>query len=272
LNQDLDTLQMQPGQFFGDTVSKRIAGAILSEVTHPGSRCLPTHAHQWPYLCMLLQGFYNETVGTKPISYDPFTAVFHGASLVHDDAIGEDGARFFIVELDEEWQSTIERYGGAPQYAYELHGDGASWVALRLYHDFVAGTASDETVEESLLELCAYLPASPPGDAFKPSWFDAVVERLVEDFRKPYSLRQLAHEVGIDPSHLARTFYRFRGRTIGDFVMRLRVQDACRHIRKLDRTLSAIARSSGFSDQSHMTRSIRRIAGNTPAELRRILQ
>jgi len=54
--------------------------------------------------------------------------------------------------------------------------------------------------------------------------------------------------------------------------MRLRVQDACRHIRKLDRTLSEIARTSGFSDQSHMTRSIRRIAGNTPAELRRILQ
>jgi AraC family transcriptional regulator len=221
---------------------------------------------------MLLQGFYSETIGDETISYDPFTAVFHGSGLVHCDEIGDGGARFFVVELNDAWQETIERHGGAPQHAFELHGDGASWVALRLYHDFVMDTASEESAEESLLELCAYLPEAPPPDTSRPAWLDAVVRFLLKTFREAYSLRRLASDVGVDPSHLARTFYRFHRRTISDFVMRLRVQEACRQIGEFDRALSEIARTSGFSDQSHMTRAIRRLVGNTPAELRRVLQ
>jgi AraC family transcriptional regulator len=263
---------MQPGHFFGNTTSKRIAGIVLSQVVHSESRSLPEHSHQWPYLSMLLQGFYSEYIGDQTISYDPFTAVFHGSALVHRDEIGEGGARFFIVELDEAWQETIECHGGAPRHAYELHGDGASWVALRLYHDFVADSGSEEAIEESILELCAYLPDAAPADTCRPAWLDAVVALLLENFREAYSLRRLASEVGVDPSHLARTFYRFHRRTISDFVLRLRVQEACRQISAFDQTLSDIARTSGFSDQSHMTRSIRRLVGNTPAELRRVLQ
>jgi hypothetical protein len=197
---------MQPGRFFGNTTSKDVAGVVLSEVVHPESRSLPEHSHQWPYLSMLLQGFYRETIGDETISYDPFTAVFHGSGLVHSDEIGDGGARFFIVELNDAWQETIERHGGAPQHAYELHGDGASWVALRLYHDFVLDTASEESAEEALLELCAYLPEAPPPDTSRPAWLDAVVGSLLKTFRETYSLRRLASDVGVDPSHLARNF------------------------------------------------------------------
>ena len=265
------TSSMEPGQFFGDTRSKRAAGAILSEVVHTSARALPEHSHQWPYLSMLLQGYYREIIGEQTIDYDPFTAVFHGAELAHRDEIGEDGARFFIVELNESWQETVERYGGTPRHACELHGDGASWMALRLYHDFVTDQECDESTEESILALCGYLHGSPAPQTSRPAWFEDVLQRLLEGFREPYSLRGLAGEIGIDPSHLARTFFRFRRLTIGDFVMRLRVQDACRGIQNLDRTLSDIARSSGFADQSHMTRAIRRIAGSTPSEIRRVL-
>lgn len=263
---------LRPGEFVGETVSKHVAGAILSEVTHSSSRSLANHSHTWPYLTTLLQGFYHETVKGATIVYEPMTAVFHGSMLEHRDEIGECGARFFTVELGEAWQAELERCGGAPAHAYGLHGQDATWLALRLYHEFLADDTANEPVEELLFELCSHLPGSSDAETAEPPWLGDVTARLTIAFRESYSLRDLAKDSGIDPSHLARTFYRFKRRTISDFITRLRVRDACARLAGLEQSLSDIATTSGFADQSHMTRAIHRITGSTPATLRSILR
>jgi hypothetical protein len=82
---------LKPGEFLGAANSLRVADAILSEVTHLDERELPPHAHEWPYVRMLLRGFYSERVAPEVIDYAPFTAVFHGAHLNHEDHIGIGG-------------------------------------------------------------------------------------------------------------------------------------------------------------------------------------
>ena len=71
------------------------------------------------------------------------------------------------------------------------------------------------------------------------------------------------------PTHLARTFRRFHGRSLGDYVTGLRIQRACRALGESDDTLAAIASETGFTDQSHFTRSFRDAVGTTPARYRR---
>ena len=265
-------MRLKPGEFLGDAMSTRIADAIFSHVIHHEARSLPLHDHEWPYVSMLLQGFYSETVGRETISFQPFTAVFHGAKLVHDDEIGSGGARFFLIEFGESWLELIERLGGTPRHVHELYGEGASWPALRAYYHFAGGTLDTENVEESLFELCAHLPRASPPETEEPQWLNDVQEEVLNNFCGPYSLRKLAETVHVDPSHLARTFYRFRRCTIGEFVNRLRVQQACRQLAELDQSLETIARMNGFADQSHMTRAIRQLSGSTPAVLRRLLK
>ena len=114
------------------------------------------------------------------------------------------------------------------------------------------------------LRICGHLPKAPLPDASEPPWLSAAQAILVRDYFKPYSLRALADEIHVDPSHLARTFYRFKGCTAGDFVNRVRAQAACRRLGELGDPLEAIAKSTGFSDQSHMTRdpaALRKHAG-----------
>jgi AraC family transcriptional regulator len=267
------TRALAPGEFYGSTTSVRIADAILSEVTHYERRTLPAHTHDWPYFSVLLEGSYVETTGRTTIDYRPLTAVFHGAHLTHSDEIGAEGSRFFLIELGPTWVDLAQGLGGIPEHMFELHGEHASWLGLRLYHEFrePEDRRSETAIEELLLELCAYLPSAPAPEKNEPPWMARVIEIVAADFRTHYDLRSLAEKVHVHPSHLARTFHRFHRRTIGDMVNRLRVQEACRRLAESDATLTEIASESGFSDQSHMTRAVRRLTGSTPGAYRKAM-
>jgi AraC family transcriptional regulator len=88
-------------------------------------------------------------------------------------------------------------------------------------------------------------------------------------FSTRVELRTIAHELGVDPSHLCRSFRRFRRRTIGDYVLGLRVQYVCRKLVETSDSLSRIAEHAGFTDQSHMTRLFKRVTGVPPGSYRR---
>jgi len=80
----------------------------------------------------------------------------------------------------------------------------------------------------------------------------------------------LAAMVNVHPVHLARSFRRFQGCTISDYVRQLRVDNARRKMMSGNVRLVDIALSSGFSDQSHFSRSFKRVTGMTPTEFRKI--
>ena len=264
-------IELEPGAFIGETESAASAGAIFSHVSHKLSRTILEHTHQWPYVSILLRGVYEERVEQQKIVFQPMTMVFHGPRLSHQDTIGTGGADFFLIEFGESWWPTIARSGVSPKHAYEVRGEGASWAALRLYNDFQMRALSEEATEEALYSLCAHLPRAMLVENSEPAWLRSVDDYLSEHFRERYSLREVAQRLSVDPAHLARTYHRFRERTIGDAVNRLRAQEAYRRITGTGNTLEIIARECGFADQSHMTRSVRDLSGTTPAALRRRL-
>ena len=82
-------------------------------------------------------------------------------------------------------------------------------------------------------------------------------------------MTDLAEEVGVHPSHLARELRRTYGVSVGELVRRRRIEYALERLRSNDASLAEIAVDCGFTDQSHLTRSFRRVVGSTPGEYRR---
>ena len=70
------------------------------------------------------------------------------------------------------------------------------------------------------------------------------------------------------PVHLAREFRRFQRCTIGEYIRQLRIERACRQLHASDEPLATIASAVGFSDQSHFSRTFKRLIGMTPAGYR----
>ena len=266
------TQPLEPGQFYGETHSIRIADAILSEVTHRQPRTIEEHLHALPFFLLLLDGSYQETSRDITIAYTPLTLGFHAKMMSHSDSIGPNGARMFTIELGKTWEEAITYYGQMPRHLFELHGGEPLWLTLRLYGEL--GKPADVaffTIESLLFELCAYLSRSGGDDVKEPAWLAGVADELNDRFREKLELRVLAQNASVHPSHLARAFHRFKGRPIGDYVTGLRVQYAARRIAEGKASLREIAADAGFSDQSHMTRLFKEFTGMSPAEYRRFI-
>jgi len=264
------SIALQPGAFFGETVNARIAGAILSEVRHELGRTVPPHTHQNAYFSLLIEGSYHETSASATIVYDPFTVVFHAPLMEHTDTIGPAGGRFFMVELELRWTDLIAAQVDVPQQVVELRGGDAAWLMSRLYQEFLTRDATAELSVESLLyELCANVAGVQALPQHEPAWMPAVDRAIQRGFTESIALQTIAGEVGVHPSHLCRAFHRFRGRSVGDYVMGMRMQLACRRILETEWPLHEVAAEAGFTDQSHMTRVFKRLVGATPGVYRR---
>ncbi len=87
-------------------------------------------------------------------------------------------------------------------------------------------------------------------------------------FQESISLAAVAELADVHPVSLARAFRRTYHCTVGDYVRRLRIELACQKLTGSDASLVEIALSAGFSEQSHFSRTFKRLTGLTPSEYR----
>jgi AraC family transcriptional regulator len=77
----------------------------------------------------------------------------------------------------------------------------------------------------------------------------------------------LAEIDGRSPFHFTRVFARSVGMTPYRYVVHLRLQRALELMRERRHSLAEIAAATGFADQSHLSRWVRRVHGVSPTEL-----
>lgn len=108
------------------------------------------------------------------------------------------------------------------------------------------------------------LSRSPP----EVSLVDRVIQ-YVEARHGAVGIEAVARHFGKSRRQLERTFSQIVGVPLKFFCTLSRLRHAARLIAKpTQRSLTAIASDAGYSDQAHMTRDFRRLAGATPAQLR----
>jgi AraC-like DNA-binding protein len=258
-----------PGYFTGETTQWEIANVLLSEVRHSVGKAVPMHEHEAPYVSVLLEGAYRERGNDFDIRYEPYTLVFHSAGTLHEDQMLEP-CRFFAVNLLPPWEKVLADLGGVPAHVFELHGGDPIWLALRLYREFLAHADADGAGVEALVyELCAHVAAHNIDDEHEPPWLVLIDAIIRERFREQIDIAMIAANASVHPSHACRVFRRFRGHTITDALLSARVQHVARRLTESGEPLSVIASDAGFADQSHMTRTFKRLTGYPPGEHRR---
>jgi AraC family transcriptional regulator len=125
-------------------------------------------------------------------------------------------------------------------------------------------------MEGLILEILSELlvPEQTGKDSRRLSWMKKVLAFLHASYREPVPLARAAQVAGVHPVHLARSFRRTHGQTLGEYVRRLRIDDACRRLITTDIALTEVALECGFSDHSHFARVFRRHMGVSPSTFR----
>lgn len=87
-------------------------------------------------------------------------------------------------------------------------------------------------------------------------------------FRETISAEGLALEVGIDIKLLRKIILALTEKTIHNFILDMRLQQAVIDLSNFRISISSIAKNLGFSDHGHFDRVFKKAMGKTPTDYR----
>lgn len=266
-------LKLKAGQFYGTTSQSLLADAFrFTEKTYSSHVTLPIHAHELPHFCFVLAGNYKENIAGSLFERGPNALVYYPPDVSHGEEHFSNG-RHFLVEIDLKGLDKVKEYGAGLCEPIFLGGDSSLWLAARMYREFKERDGFSALALESIsteLLIAASRQGTKKVERKPPPWLERVKEFLHENFSEPYGLNELAKAVGVHPTHLARVFRQFERCTVGDYIRKIRVEYARERILGSNEPLVEIALAAGFADQTHFTRSFKRVTGMTPTEFRTI--
>jgi AraC family transcriptional regulator len=223
------------------------------------------HHHPESRIVLPLDGGFETRQGRHSLALRGGEAVYRPAGQEHVDRyVAPIGCLALLLPADAVLP--------APRAAFVVRDAALSGLAHVLLAEMAASDVAGPLVREGLALLAAtrVLQRRPLVERGCPRWLDAVRDRLEDDTAAPPTLLALALLVDRDPAHVAETFRRVQGCSVGTSLRRSRLVRA-RALLDDDpvASLSDVALRCGFADQSHFTRHFRRLFCVTPGAWRR---
>ena len=95
-----------------------------------------------------------------------------------------------------------------------------------------------------------------------------VMDRMETDIGCDVSLRELASDVGLSPSHMSAVFVAAVGMPPHRWLLQRRIERACELLTRTRRSMTDIALSCGFSSSQHFSTVFKAHIGCTPTDFR----
>jgi AraC family transcriptional regulator len=266
--------QLAQNIFYGQTVKQyQAAGFSLSESRYTPGLKLSRHSHELPYFGFVLCGIYTESYGQRVRVCQPSMLIYHPAGELHAQHFDQTAVQLFRIEVNYQRLQDVSQADICLESPADSRSGLVNSLAHKLYQEFCAPDAvSHLAIEGLVLELIAAVArlSNRRDNALRypPRWLMQAHELIKSRFAEPLTLSEMARAVGVHPVTLAREFRHYYHSTIGEMVRHERIEFACREILKPNATLTDVAISAGFYDQSHFAKIFKQIMGVTPAQYR----
>ncbi len=252
-----------------------VSGFTLTETVRSPGLVIPPHYHEHCNISLVLQGSFIETVGHKPYKVSPGSLIMRPAGEMHRNSYEFGQTRSLIIEVEEERVKTIGENFDLLNRAAHIEDPFVANFARRIHSEFrQSDDAARLSIEGLILEMLAQVIRQNPKKLSRkqPRWLGQARDFIHAQFSQPISLSQIAKVVGVHPSHLAKVFRSHYRCTLGEYVRRLRLKYAAKELTDFDKSISGIALTAGFYDQSHFTHAFKLRYGVTPSEFRILTQ
>lgn len=98
----------------------------------------------------------------------------------------------------------------------------------------------------------------------KHSAVEIVLERIQQDYTRPWSIELLADELHITPYYLSRLFKEYMGQSFTDYLAEQRIEQAVKLMQSTDLNLAQIGEAVGYSDPNYFSRVFKKHKGVAP--------
>ena len=270
------TVRLTTGGFYGETLKAfRSPSFRLSETRYTPRLTLPHHSHQSSYFGFVLKGTYTEECQQKSRTCYPSMIVYHPAGESHAQYFDNTPVHLFRIELDQARLRSLRRTDFDPESPDAGNGLAVG-LSQKLYNELCEPDAMSHLAVEGLaLELIATLARGKSARSITrqpPRWLAQAHDFIKSHFLKHLTLEEIAMTAGVHPVTVVREFRRHYGCTIGEMVRHERIEFACSELAQSEKSLTEIALSAGFHDQSHFTKTFKRLTDTTPSRYRAIFR
>jgi len=218
------------------------------------------------------RGNYERSLGKRITQYRSGDLALLATDERHTDryALGTN-CLHMVIPSDFETRLTRDFAGHGRAPIDPIHPINAAF-SVALYREFKSPDRhSGFVIESLLLDLVSReLGIRAERSRLHPPWLRVLLESLDETSDQSWSLINIAQEIGVHPVYLCRAFSEHFGMTLGQYVRELRVLRGWQllslgHGGKI----AEIANETGSSDESHFSRTFRRVYGTPPGRYRR---
>ncbi len=271
MNNQLENTVLRRSQFIGTICNEvELRDFNLKEVADQAEEGAPRHTHQNAHFLLIISGLYITSARNVDHPSSTSTLIFNPAGTTHSDRFQPRGGRFFAVSLKSENLGYQETAIDLMDRPIGFGGGEVSWLGSKLYREFQNQDEVSAMIMTGLaLELVGHtLRKNVKPDVSMPPWLGQVQELIHDRFSEPLTVREIAQAVGVHPVYLVRAFRKHNRLTVGEYLRKVRVEFACRQILDSNAPLAHVAVNAGFYDQSHFTRTFKRLTGVTPTKYR----
>lgn len=267
-------VQLQTGQFYGDTGFIRSVGPLTLTDTVYTHDFVDWHYHENPYFTFLLEGGLTEGYREGKETFGAGHILFHHQDECHYNQKPADRARGFHLEIESVFLKDYDLSLSGVQGNRTIGDPLLKILFCRLLAESKSGNPDGGMIIESLvLEILSLLSNTPVTDERgSPRWVGRLREILADHDPgiTAFSLSEISAMLDIHPVHMSRSFSKYFRCTFGEYLRRLRTEKAALAILGSDRPLISIAYDCGFADQSHLIRTFRTYMGFNPLLFRKI--
>lgn len=207
------------------------------------------HRHRTAYAAIVLDGEYVEASADGVWRCQPGTVLLHPPLHAHSNWFSASAARVLNVPLAA-MSSPLQNLEARRITDPVLPGRLGRRGLARLL---------EAAIDATLLE-----PLPLPHDVSQ------LAEVLRTSAKSPVT--KVAHRLGVSREHLSRSFHKHFGMSPREYRAERRLHHALALLRRSSHQLSAVSLETGFSDQPHLTRAMKRALGVTPGQARRELR
>ncbi len=222
------------------------------------------HRHDHAQLVLPLRGTMALDIGGRGLCVGAARGAFIAPGEAHACS-AQACDRFAVIDcsLADLGEGTVERLRRAPNLAVPA-------PALHLLGYLAALGAADAALPDDVAGHCLPLLLAGLTGADAPrTRLDALARRVEAALDEPWPVERMARVVGVGPARLHALFRRQLDTTPQAWLTGLRLREAMTRLAGSDQPIARIAHDGGWSDQSALTRAMRRVAGCTPASYRR---
>lgn len=139
---------------------------------------------------------------------------------------------------------------------------------------FASEILIETTVTALIIELARHSRdvrvAQEVGSKLSARQLRLVEDRVMGSVSLPPSTQELAAECGLSHRHFTRTFKNTTGRTLGEYIAEVRVNQAKQLLASSDALIKTVAYTCGFQSQEAFAKAFRKATGWSPQQFRKV--